>query len=492
MNLPVEQTFNYSPNFRHTSTQTESGEVHNIIVNVLESRFEEAMKVITKIDKQVKKLGAGQMAYSVGTPFDEKVRVNPAANPKNNEPEGTITRVPITIACIVPKINGWTFVAAVEFVAQADGKVAPLLCKVPGITTDLPERFRSTTTSCDHCHKDRARNKVYILQKDASYIQVGHTCLTDFSGAGYSPEKIVKFIWEAMADIESMGGWGRGIPPAFTALDLTTVAYSIARRSGQFVSNSMARKYHDLSGKTIATTADKVIHYLLPPDFSGINDAILVRKLKAEYNEWRASVTPNDADKTEAAIALKTYLQAPDNNDSDYDYNVKTVLRMPLIPVMKTSISVSFLSRHFAKLRRTLSNQARNDEGIEYYPGIVGEKITVEAKQVFHREFPGQYGIKTLVKFVDTDGHLFVWWASKGIDTRDGNVVSITAAIKGFDSYEGKKQLVLTRCKTKVVKATETHRCELCNKYTDDCVEMPGGNWFCKECASKINVPAGA
>jgi hypothetical protein len=95
------------------------------------------------------------------------------------------TTVEFSIEGEIPVVNGWTFIGSVE--AKQEGNV---FHPFPGF--EIPERFRNRFI-CDHCGTQRYRKLTYILKNDneddlevgnesgMSYIQVGSTCLRDFT-----------------------------------------------------------------------------------------------------------------------------------------------------------------------------------------------------------------------------------------------------------------------------------------------------------------------
>jgi len=69
----------------------------------------------------------------------------------------------------------------------------------------------------------------------------------------------------------------------------------------------------------------------------------------------------------------------------------------------------------------------------------------IEATCVFLTEFETFYGIKTLIKFEDEAGNLFVWFKAGISDVELGKRYSVAATLKEQDEYQGAKQNVIAR-----------------------------------------------
>lgn len=225
-----------------------------------------------------------------------------------------------------------------------------------------------------------------------------------------------------------------------------------------WISKKQAQRYYDVSGKTINPTFNKVINYFYPPNFGLMRNKKDAARMQHEYDLWVNAVTPTGAVKSEAQMLLRNYLIKTSNSDSDYDYNVRVLLRQAGgVDIRRISFATSWLSRVFFDARRAV-------EGTSYYPCSIKDKIQIQAVQVFHRSFQNNFGHTTLVKLVDADGHIFIWWASTGTDAADGDTVIVKGTVKGFESRDNKLQTILTRCTLKVKEKAARAQCDFCQK----------------------------
>src|SRR5690606_15149560 len=83
---------------------------------------------------------------------------------------------------------------------------------------------------------------------------------------------------------------------------------------------------------------------------------------------------------------------------------------------------------------------------VSQYQGSVGDRLTFEAtvKVAIVRET--RWGVSTFVVMEDADGNLYKWFAS-GSPVSQGDVVKVTATVKGHEEYKGQQQTVITRAK---------------------------------------------
>jgi hypothetical protein len=95
------------------------------------------------------------------------------------------------------------------------------------------------------------------------------------------------------------------------------------------------------------------------------------------------------------------------------------------------------------------------------YQGEVGKRADFTLIFKSSRQFDGYYGVKSLNRFLDEQGNVFIWWESgnKAPFAEDHKYV-IKGTVKSHQEYKGRdqngsgvKQTTLTRCK--IVKEVE-------------------------------------
>lgn len=89
--------------------------------------------------------------------------------------------------------------------------------------------------------------------------------------------------------------------------------------------------------------------------------------------------------------------------------------------------------------------QAESFEDSDYV-GVIGEQHATRAQVVAKRTGIGRYESK-MIRFVDGDGNLIVWWCSTMPDVNVGDDVRLVGKVKAHNVYRGETQTLMTRCK---------------------------------------------
>jgi hypothetical protein len=97
----------------------------------------------------------------------------------------------------------------------------------------------------------------------------------------------------------------------------------------------------------------------------------------------------------------------------------------------------------------TRAYEAKRNAESDHF-GTVGKRETWEGVVLATREFEGQFGLKTMVKF-GVGSNVAVWWASSRITFETGQTVTIKGTVKSHSVYRGAKQTDLSRCKVEVM-----------------------------------------
>ena len=119
------------------------------------------------------------------------------------------------------------------------------------------------------------------------------------------------------------------------------------------------------------------------------------------------------------------------------------------------------MKKHFGRLvympiayDKYLQNKAREQqreaekasELVSKHVGTVGEKIIINVdKGQYVTSFETAYSRCYLYKMVDSEGNVFVWFASSRAEIKDH--CTVKATVKNHTERDGVKQTVITRCK---------------------------------------------
>lgn len=339
----------------------------------------------------------------------------------------TTTMYEVEITGEDPLIKGWKFMAIIEH--GRDGKNI-----LSGIE-DVPEKYRTADSNCDHCKQDRYRVKTYILFNGKEHKQVGSTCLKDFLGhtnphelAAYSESLFSCFSKMSIVVAEfNEGEFYEGGGGDYHSLNmivfLDVVAASIRGRG--WVSATTARDTGKLS----------TAHHALDIIFNNIDEY--------EMKDKELYVKEEDRERVKGALVWIED-KSGDTNLNDYMWNLTTLCGRERINPKHVGIAASLIYTYNREREKVIAVGTDKSE----WQGTVGEKLTVTVKTANVMETEGYYGVTYLCKMIDDNSNLFVWFASsKKMDV--GKTYEITGKVKKHDIFNGAKQTVLTRCKVK-------------------------------------------
>lgn len=334
-----------------------------------------------------------------------------------------------------PKLAGWTFLASIDW---TDEDLA-VMRTVPG--ESLPESYRQATRTCDHCHLDRQRNTVYVLQStDGTYKQVGSTCLGDFLGhanpAGLAAmAEFLAMAEEAGEEAEEWSGergdGARDYLPAY----LAWVAGAI-RHYGW-----LSRRQADAEGGEPTSLA--AARHMDP------SPAELAR-WRRDGDAWQP--TAEDDAAAVAAIEWGRALRESGVTLNDYEYNLTTVLHGDSLDPRNRGLAASAIMAHRRATEREIRRQSERETS--HHVGNEGQRLVLDLRLTLIREMAGgQWGPSTLYRFIEGAGNVVTWFASgaghtdgQGQPLQQGQVYRLKGTVKRHEVYQGVAQTMLTRC----------------------------------------------
>lgn len=360
----------------------------------------------------------------------------------------------------LPRVNGWAMRATIQH--EEGGNI---LRTVPGFNENLPLAYRTATTNCEHCGKDRRRNDTYVLQRNlteemealeaqwsdktapASVIekldkmaagewkQVGRNCLADFirSGDVSAWAQMAEMLAGLDAEISAFeeDGWeGGGSRGAiyYSALELLTQVACCVRNDG-FCSRTEAKNSF---GKQ--ATADHAMCFF---------DSKYVNKL-SELD--RAKYSPNPADKAKAAEAIAWAQELPADVTNDYLWNIRVVSHRENLTHRDSGLAASIISAYHRHMEKELQHKYERETSLNEHFGTVGERKVFTLTVMGTKEIESHYGLTTLYKFRDSDGRTAIWFASgEGDNLEIGGKYTIKATVKAHRERDGWKETQLNR-----------------------------------------------
>jgi len=445
-------------------------------IEIPAGNLEIAQQRVDKLNRRATKMGVSLLRLEATEPFMKKVCIS--RNDEGREVQRDLPFVKVTLIGESPKLVGWTVVAQLERIEDA-GVVVNIL---PGETLDASWRDRDSY--CDHCQTKRRRLTTYILRdQSGKLIQIGGDCLRDFQGHDIS--KVLDFTFESMGCLDDLEEWGSGgSRNTLWATDYLSWVVQAVRESG-WLSRSKARE----DGRT--ATADIAVNTM---------DDYLYGSEKDKPKP------PTKEDHAKAEICLKWVREevAPKLQKSDYEHNLSLVLSRDVVNLKHLGIAASAVAAwERAENSRIAFEKKFADEKKSVFQGEIGKRqLFPGLTLVFSKIFEGDYGSKTLLKFKDENGNIFVWWASgerEGFEDEKGErhggqyvrgeTYDLVATVKKHDEWKGIKQTVVNRgaidgewgcpCGCFQLMKAETH----CPKGHEK------GSWRCPSCWT-LNGPS--
>jgi hypothetical protein len=369
------------------------------------AEFEKTRDKIDKINARAARKGWTGQIHLTGERVT-KTETGPAGLPVTQQfIEATITGDP-------PKYEGWTFLARAEF----DKDSGLVVYGAPGAKP--VDRNSIQPGECDHCHVNRYRKHVYIVEGDGQQIQVGSTCLKDFLGWDISP------AWVSADESEYAPDFSGGhIDPVYSTDTVLAFAWAAIQAFG-------------------FERADSAY----PTKFA-VLDAIDPRDKKAR--ETAEAVRPHVADAEAHAKAVRDWvLSDAFNGPGDYVQNLKNITAGEFVRVKNFGFLVSAPQAWARAQERDLIRRQERAELVNEWNGQVGDKLelTVTLKSI--KPITTDYGSTDIYTFEGEDHRIYKWFSTRTIWTKvDGKPVKIRGTIKKHEEWNGSKSTVLTRVK---------------------------------------------
>lgn len=378
-------------------------------VRLSHAEFAATQAKVEKINARAAKRGFTGRFEVVGEPVTE-TKVNDFGF------EVTKHYVETTITGEAPKYNGWTFLATLDWDANADSLI------VRSASDVKVDRSSLIKGHCDHCGTQRYRRNTYVVVSEAGeQKQVGSSCIKDFLGQN------TPFVFITLDSVseEAFGG-GRTGDPAIGTVSALAIAWAAIRAFGYVRSG-------DWDGKPTKAVVDTVLFGRGKP---------LAETVKA--------LEPFVAGSHEAAVEIRDFIVSDAfTGDSDYVLNLKAICAAEFVSPRNLGFLCSAPQAYAKAQERTLIREReRAATADSTFVGQKGDKVTVEGTIAAIRWIPGTYGTTVLYTIHGSDGNIFKWFASReALGEKDGVEVKISGTVKGHDEWNGQKSTVLTRCK---------------------------------------------
>lgn len=375
-----------------------------LIPQVNADKFEDKMKKLVKVSKKLASGNVGfrfmgnQMKEEGGkfTPYSEYI-----------------------IEGEQPMLNGYRVVAKLEKVG--DWNTVQHLDR----EVDIPAGLDKRENYCEHCNHNRMRKHLYILQ-DATgeFIQVGKTCVKDFTGAHNSPEAIADW-YSLLEEAIEVQNWtisgGVFIDYHFNCLEVIATAIYYTEEFG-YVKADEGNQHNP-------PTAQRVREALITKDVKRIAEERGYFKKAQEVMDW----------------VMNREVQ-----EYGYFKDLQNFVKEGVIGKRGIGIVGSAYVVYLRELEKEIQKkreQEASGRSESEFVGSIGDKKEYEL--IFDREtgFPTDFGWVNMYFFFDKNDNIYLWKTSIGLDLEEGQEVRVRGTLKDHSEYRGIKQNVLTRCK---------------------------------------------
>lgn len=407
----------------------------SVTVWLTEAKLRELEVKVKAFEKRAAKLGVAPMTITrtgntrtlrvIGRDTDsgaEYRAVQMTVQPKSNEyPAGVIDQFEVTLTGELPQLAGWRFVASLEHTEGGN-----LVKSMPG-GGNVPDRYLTAQSVCEHCGTKRNRNKTVVCaHTDGRFVQVGSNCLKDFLGHGDAETLAQLLEWRSnmwatyMAEYYPDEGFQLGgFVPSMVELSLFLIRVAQMIRLYGYVSRSRGEEELRVS------TADEAMGALRNREKAPEPSAEDEAKAKAAQ-AWAAALTDDE-------VRGNTFL-----------HNLRVIAGSQGVSLKNLGMAAAIIvaydkSREEARDKAITANSEHQGEVGKRgkFPGLLVEKIIASESA---------YGMTYIHKFRDKAGNVFTWFSS-GTSLDEGTTYDVTATVKKHDEYNGVKQTVLLRVK---------------------------------------------
>ena len=382
-------------------------------INIPQYKIAEIEREVIKLNKKARKLNLTELILNVS---DKAFKIE-----IGDEYKTTVTCVKVSLKGDLPKINGYSFRASLEFNGESN-----IVKNIPG-SPQIPQRYWDRV-ECDHCGIKRKRIHTILLQhKNGNYIQLGRSCVKEYTGDA-SAENFLKYY----TMLEKFFGEIEEIDDVDT-YNVLYYHYNIDNKEYLSVVAAITRKYGFISRKQVIescsydmrATADTAIFELFNKD-SGVLE-----------------ITDEDKKTAELIIDCIENLDVPMN---DYIHNLKTIIAKEYCKYNQCGLLASAIIVY----KGYLNNETEKETKLpSEHQGEIKEKFEKILKIIRVSGFSGNYGYTNIYNFRDTDNNVYIWYTGTDLleDVPENEFNKYKFSVKDHNQYNGIMQTIITRVK---------------------------------------------
>lgn len=336
------------------------------------------------------------------------------------------------------QMNDWMWLASVEHTEKGNLIHSPR-------DIAIPNKYYTSDGYCEHCNSKRARRYLYLVEnvKTHEVRQVGRSCVRDYTH-GLNADMIAlctSMIDEFEEAEERMPCFGFGFG-AFEYYEVEMIIRFISEtiRHFGYVPNGQEDQWSTAARAEayLNVALGHVKYFYERKDFDEAKRQM--EKVGFDADSERATA------EAKAAIA---WIMEQDASRSAWTHNLQTLVQLGKIKTGHYGIMASLIPAWNKSVAREAERKAKAEKTANSkHVGEVGERLTVAvASTEVVTSWETDWGLVTLIRFISTDGNVFMWKCSGCIHVELEDIKTIKGTVKSHDEFRGVKQTFLTRCK---------------------------------------------
>lgn len=419
--------------------------------HVPERNLERLKNEIAKLNKRATKLGVPLITITVGAFRDVPIPQDELAI----TPQRFMRIFEVEVVGETPKFAGWTFGATIEHTDEGN-----VLRKCPGIEVEMTS-YRECRPACDHCRVNRYRRDTFVvLHDDGTLKQIGRNCLRDFLGHA-NPEVLAKqaelmlSLGELCSMSEDDDGFGRerggSVDRRVSLLEFLGHVAQFALLHG-FMTGKQARERSDAQGHPVPSTSGRAWDNMFPTR----EDIQAGRVIEITEQAKQLAQTAID-------FVCEQFSETPRETLNDFQHNMLVIASCVSIEPRNSGLAAYLIAFYQRETERqaTLAREQSQAAASAYFGELKKRYRNVTLKFVNSFELgESQWGIRSLHKFVDAAGNVFVWMTGNAVWNAAGQIavmnedLTMDFTVAEHKDFRGTKQTVITRCKVKPTPVT--------------------------------------
>lgn len=350
----------------------------------------------------------------------------------------------IEILTPIVKFNGYSHIATLKReVIESEGKTEVVQIVFPSnnFQKENFSKYYEADFRCDHCHTNRHRLTVHLFRHDESNkdLMIASSCARAYFG-----ERVFKLLglYELLTPqiietdlFDIFGEYGNKSYLRFNTRDYCKLAYGIMKKTNTYVSKKKKEEMESYD-QYIESTEDRT-------NFLFNSTKGLPEEVKREVREQRKECyeLAKDFDIT----SIKDFWYEKYQEDEYDNFNRFCFLNLSMV-LPKLGMLVYAVYAYMRAVEGAFNSNIGDTNS--QHVGSEGERLRdIKATVSFISVRENEYGLTTVIKFLDENGNILVWFASKLVQLMLNQSVLLTGTVKKHDKYQGKKQTILSRCK---------------------------------------------